>query len=323
MPVLEERHQRLLQLFGDNKVKDVEAFVQGGLPDMEADAAVVHGAVTLLKDEKIRADFDIYLKKFLMSMDIILPHPAAHPYRVPAKRFGYILRVAKERYKDTSLDLGDAGEKVKELINAHLISLGINPMVPPVELLADDFIEKLNQHAGGNFEAKASEMEHAIRKHCTVHHDEDPAFYKSLSEKVENLIDQYQDNWEVLAEKLEKLRAEAIKGRKTGKEEMSKEATNFYEHIANQAFTNGKVPAAAKAKMKDLMETIVDTLQESIGSIDFWSNADKQKKIRSKIKTALTLTGIAELKQNRERAAIEIMKLAKNRHDELLKGGNK
>jgi len=321
MPVLEERYQRLLQLFADNKVKHVEAFVQGRLPDMEADAAVVHVAVTLLKDEKIRADFDIYLKKFLMSMDIILPHPAAHPYRVPAKRFGYILRVAKERYKDTSLDLGDAGEKVKELINAHLISLGINPMVPPVELLADDFIEKLNQHAGGNLEAKASEMEHAIRKHCTVHHDEDPAFYKSLSEKVENLIDQYQGNWEVLAEKLEKLRTEAIKGRKTGKEGMSKEATTFYEHIANQAFTDGKVPGTAKAKMKDLMETIVDTLQESIGSIDFWTNADKQKKIRSKIKTALTLTGIAELKQNRERAAIEIMKLAKNRHDELLKGG--
>jgi type I restriction enzyme R subunit len=72
--------------------------------------------------------------------------------------------------------------------------------------------------------------------------------------------------------------------------------------------------------MKVLMETIVDTLQDSIGSIDFWTNADKQKKTRSEIKTALMLTGINELKQNRERVAVEIMKLAKNRHDELLKG---
>ena len=90
------------------------------------------------------------------------------------------------------------GEKVKRLINEHLISLGINPKVPPVELLSEDFIDKLNQHAAGNAEAKASEMEHAIRKHCTVHHDEDPAFYKSLSEKVENLIEQYQDQWDKL-----------------------------------------------------------------------------------------------------------------------------
>jgi type I restriction enzyme R subunit len=320
VPVLEERYQRLLQLFAGHRVKQVAEFVQGRLPDVEADAAVVHAAVTLLKDEKIRADFDVYLKKFLMSMDIILPHQAAQPYRVPAKRFGYILRVAKERYKDTSLNLGDAGQKVKDLINAHLISLGINPKVPPVELLADDFIENLNRHAAGNLEAKASEMEHAIRKHCTVHHDEDPAFYKSLSEKVEQLIDRYQDQWDLLAGELEKLRVEAMEGRQTGEDGMSREATTFYAHIAGEAFPGGKVPNEARAGMRDVMEAIVGTLQESIGIIDFWTNGDKQKKTRSEIKTALMLTGISELKQNRERIAVEIMKLAKNRHDELLKG---
>jgi len=153
-----------------------------------------------------------------------------------------------------------------------------------------------------------------------VHHDEDPAFYKSLSQKVENLIDQYQDQWEKLAEELEKLRVVAIEGRKEGEEGMSREASTFFDHIANEAFENGEVPAEAKPKMKVLMEAIVETLQESIASIDYWNNSDKQKKTRSEIKTALTLTGITELKTKRERIAIEIMKLAKNRHDELLKG---
>ena len=286
---------------------------------MEADASVVHEAVKLLKDEKIRADFDVYLKKFLMSMDIILPHEAAHAFRVPAKRFGYILRVTKERYKDSSLNLGDAGEKVRQLINEHLISLGINPKVAPVELLAEDFILNLNKHSEGNEDAKASEMEHAIRKHCTVHNDEDPAFYKSLSEKVENLLNKHQDDWVKLTDDLEKLRSEALSGRKSGQDGMSKEATTFYEHIANEAFEDGKVPTSAKPKMKTLMETIVATMQDSIGSIDFWNNADKQKKTRSEIKTALTLTEIPELKSNRERIAVEVIKLAKNRHNDLLR----
>ncbi|NOQ14803.1 MAG: HsdR family type I site-specific deoxyribonuclease [Methyloprofundus sp.] len=320
VPILEERYQRLLQLFKQHKVQDVEAFVQGALVDVQADAQVVHQAVSLLKNEKLRADYEVYLKKFLMSLDIILPHEAAHPFRVPAKRFAYILRVVKERYKDDSLDLGDAGEKVKDLINAHLISLGINPKIPPVELLADDFIEQLNQHAGDNDEAKASEMEHAIRKHCTVHEDEDPAFYKSMSEKVENLIDQYNDQWEILAEELEKLRTEVVEGRTEGEAGMSQEATTFYHHIINEAFEKGEVPSHAKDKMKTLMETVVDVLQETIGGIEFWQNPDKQKQLRSQIKTALTLTNIPELKQNRERVTVEIMKLAKNRHDELLKG---
>lgn len=162
-------------------------------------------------------------------------------------------------------------------------------------------------------------MEHAIRKHCTVHHDEDPAFYKSLSEKVEQLIDRHQGEWEKLAEELQNLRKVAVEGRQQGEAGMSREATTFYEHIANEAFEDGVVPPEANAKMTALMEAIVDTLQHSIGSIDFWNNADKQKRTRSEIKTALTLTGISELKSRRERIAVEIMKLAKNRHDALLK----
>lgn len=321
MPVLEERFQRLLHLFAEHRIEGMKAFVQGTLPGLEAEVAVVQAAVRLLKDEKIRADFGVYLKKFLMSLDIVLPHPAAQPFRVPAKRFGYVLRVAKERYKDTSLDLGDAGQKVKDLINEHLVSLGINPKVPPVELLAEDFIDKLNQHSGGSAEAKASEMEHAIRKHCTVHEQEDPAFYKSLAEKVERLIKLHHDQWEQLALALEKLRDEALAGRQSGADGLSHEASPFYDHVANQAFPGGQVPPEAAPQMKALMESLVDRLQESIGSIDFWTNADKQKRVRSEIKTALTLSGIPELKKNRERVAIEIMKLAKNRHNELLKGG--
>src|SRR3546814_2788617 len=60
----------------------------------------------------------------------------------------------------------------------------------------------------GDPEAKASEMEHAIRKHCTVHFDEDPAFYKRMSEKLERLIQQHGKNWDLLADEYEQLRSE-------------------------------------------------------------------------------------------------------------------
>jgi len=317
LPVLEERYQRLLQHFTALGVKNIKGFVTGALPDLDANAAVAHEAVKALKDEKQRANFEVYLKKFLVSMDIILPHPSAQPYRVPAKRFGYLLQVTKERYKDTSLDLGSAGEKVKALINAHLISLGINPKVEPVELLAEDFLEKLAAHAGKNSEAKASEMEHAIRKHCTVHYDEDPAFFKKLSEKVDALIEKHQDEWDLLAEKLAALRTEAVAGRQQGEDGMSKEATTFYEHIVQVGFAKGSIDDGDKPKFKALMETIVEILQETMASIDFWQNPDKQKRVRGLIKIEITKAGIEEIKQNRERVAVEIMKLAKNRHDEL------
>ena len=319
LPVLEERYQRLLQHFEGKGVGGIKAFVNGDLPGLQQQAAVVHAAVKALADERCRADFEVYLKKFLMSLDIILPHASAQPFRVPAKRFGYILQVAKERYKDASLQLGDAGEKVKALINEHLISLGINPKVPPVELLAEDFLQRLQQHAGGNDEAKASEMEHAIRKHCTVHHDEDPAFYKKLSEKVDALIERHHDEWDLLVEKLDELRVEAVAGRKQGVEGLGREASTFYEHIAQVGFGSADVPPADLPAFKVLMEQIVELLQETIGSIDFWQSPDKQKRLRGNIKTTIGHAKIDALLSQRERVAVEVLKLAKNRHDELLR----
>ncbi len=130
MPILEERYQRLLQHFRVAGLAEIEGFVKGTLPTPEAEVALLHAAVGALKEIKPRADFEVYFKKFLQSLNLILPNPAGHPYRGAARRFGYLLRMVKERYKDDSLDITDAGEKVKALINEHLIDLGINPKIP-------------------------------------------------------------------------------------------------------------------------------------------------------------------------------------------------
>jgi type I restriction enzyme R subunit len=117
--------------------------VTGALSNARAEVAVLHAAVGAMKEIKPRADFEVYLKKFLQSLNLILPNESGHRYRGPARRFGYLLRMIKERYKDDSLNIADAGEKVKALINEHLIDLGINPRVPPIELLSPDFMEQV------------------------------------------------------------------------------------------------------------------------------------------------------------------------------------
>lgn len=318
LPVLEERFNRLVQHFEGLGVDAIRAFVTGRLPDAAAEVTVVHHSVTCLKEIKVRADFEVYLKKFLMSLDIILPNPAADPYRVPANRFGYLLRMTKERYKDDTMNLGDAGEKVKRLINEHLISLGINPKVPPVALLADDFLEQLNRHASGNKEAKASEMEHAIRKHCTVHFDEDPAFYRRLSEKLEQLLQRHRENWDALTEELAHLRSEAISGRQEVVQGLGREETTFYEHLAFLVFGGIDVPVEKQADIKRLVQRIVKILQTTIGLIDFWSNPEEQRKLRGELADALLMIDLPEITKDYERLAVELVKLAKHRHEQII-----
>jgi len=268
---------------------------------------------------KPRADFEVYFKKFLQSLNLILPNPAGHPYRGAARRFGYLLRMVKERYKDESLDIADAGEKVKALINEHLIDLGINPKIPPVELLSDDFMAHVQKHSQGSAEAKASEMEHAIRKHCTVHFDEDPAFYKRLSEKLEKLIQDHRDNWEALAEGYEHLRREALEGRTETVDGLTMEATTFYDHVVQIAFDRGEIPADARVPLKKLMLHLVELLQDTIGVLDFWKKPIEVKKLRGNVDTEILLANIPALNAKHERLAVEVVKLAEKRHRELIK----
>jgi type I restriction enzyme R subunit len=319
MPILDERYQRLLQHFRSAGVPQIEAFVRGTLAGPQEDVAVLHAAVGALKEIKPRADFEVYFKKFLQSLNLILPNSAGQPYRGPARRFGYLLRMVKERYKDDSLDITDAGEKVKALINEHLVDLGINPKIPPVELLSDDFIAHVQKHAQGSAEAKASEMEHAIRKHCTVHFDEDPAFYKRLSEKLEKLIQDHRDNWKALAEGYEQLRKEVLEGRTEAAEGLTMEATTFYDYVLHLAFDGGEVPAEQRAPLKKLMLRIVELLQNTIDVLDFWKKPIEVKKLRGSIDTEILLADIPALSAKHERIAVEIVKLAEKRHEELIK----
>ena len=319
LPILEERYQRLLHHFRAAGVAEIEAFAKDALPDPPAEVAVIHSAVGAMKDIKRRADFEVYLKKFLQSLNLILPHAAGHPFRGPARRFGYLLRMVKERYKDDSLDIADAGAKVKALINEHLMDLGINPKIPPIELLSDDFIANVQKHSQGDPEAKASEMEHAIRKHCTVHFEEDPAFYKKLSEKLEKLIEEHKHNWDALAEGCEHLRLEAEAGRTEAIDGLTKEATTFYDYVTQLAFGGGEFPAEIRQRLKALMSRIVEILQETIDIIDFWKKPIEVKKLRGNIDTELLLSDIPQFAGPHERIAVEIVKLAEKRHAELTK----
>jgi type I restriction enzyme R subunit len=105
-------------------------------------------------------------------------------------------------------------------------------------------------------------MEHAIRKHCTVHFDEDPAFYTKLSEKLEKLIEQHRDSWKSLADDLEQLRKDAIAGRTDAAPGLTKEATTFYDYVLQLAYDGGSAPADDRAALEKLMLRIVEMMQD-------------------------------------------------------------
>src|SRR5690349_18319477 len=83
------------------------------------------------------------------------------------------------RYRDTPVLGKGVGAKVRKLIDDHVVSMGVDPKIPPISLTDADFEQHVAQEP--NDRAKASEMEHAIRAHIRENLDQDPVAYRKLS----------------------------------------------------------------------------------------------------------------------------------------------
>jgi type I restriction enzyme R subunit len=158
IPKLRDRHQRVVDLFRSHGMED--------LGDTEA-------CVDLLGDERLRAEFAVKLKQFLETLDVVLPRPEGLPFTQDAKTLAFVYARARNRYKEGLPYIGKSvGAKVRKLIDDHVISLGINPKIPPISLTDGEFEDHLGRQVSPR--AKASEMEHAIRYHIHKHLNEDP-----------------------------------------------------------------------------------------------------------------------------------------------------
>jgi len=258
VPVLRDRHLRVVDLFRQRGIESLE--------DTEA-------CVEALGSEKLRAEFAVKLKAFLGSLDTVLPRPEGLPYSGDAKRLAYIYARARNRYKDTPVLGKDVGAKVRKLIDDHVISLGIDPKIPPIQLTDAQFDTHVARAA--NDRAKASEMEHAIRSHIRKHTDEDPVLYRKLSEHLNDILKTLGEKWNEVIAQLQKI----IDELRTGKAGSADTPSDLPEHCAPFLRTvldvvcAGQAPTAAELlRLKDVTVELVDLLvQELQGNRDIWS----------------------------------------------------
>ena len=258
VPVLRDRHLRVVDLFrqrGIDQLSDTEACVEA------------------LGNEKLRAEFAVKLKAFLGSLDTVLPRPEGLPYTRDAKKLAYIYARARNRYKDTPLLGKDVGAKVRKLIDDHVISLGIDPKIPPIQLTDTQFDTHVARAA--NDRAKASEMEHAIRSHIRKHTDEDPVLYRKLSEHLNDILKTLGEKWDEVIAQLQKI----IDELRSGKAGSADAPSDLPEHCAPFLRTvldvvcAGQTPTAAELmRLKDVTVELVDLLvQELKANPKIWS----------------------------------------------------
>lgn len=306
LPRLRDRHTRVLQLFAENGVDDL-------FSDEEE-------AVHLLRDPQLRATFEVYFKDFAASMDIVLPRPEALPYEKDLKQLGKIRTRAANLYRDDAMGTGVANSeevrgKVRQLIDEHLVAQGIDPLVKPIALLDPKFSDHINRQRSPR--AKASEMEHAARHHIKKRRDQDPVYYDALSEKLENILKQYESDWDQLAEQLDLFRKDLKKDEQTEVHGLDSQAELPFYRLLRKRTSEHAAPELGEEEMANLTHEVVTHIRQEIGAVDFWRNAAAQKHLRRWVVRFLDDEGLVPFDQL-EATADEILALAKYNHPRLV-----
>lgn len=272
LPKLKAKHTLAMSFFKQVKSDDIDDYVLA------------------LKSETVRAQYDMAFKQFAKQFNVILPDPSVAPYVPDMKLLGKIHNAAKTKYRDEGLDMRDIGEKVRQLVDEHILSTGVDPKIPPIDLLAANFKDSIKPTKSD--ESKASEIESAIKHHITINIDEDPEYYRSLSLRLRDIIEKTHGQWEQQLELLLEMTDDIKTGHQQAAQDVGLSETEyaFYNILmaeVAQVSDGNVIDEATHDAIKQTTQTLVQMLDEATKIIDFFTKPDEIKRMKKEIKRAV------------------------------------
>jgi type I restriction enzyme R subunit len=259
--------------------------------------------VRVLEPEDTRAQFDDVFAKFAKSMDMLLPDPRALPYRADLQWLSKVRLASGARFRDQSFSLADAGEKVRALIAEYIGADRIEKLLEPISILSPKFEEEIAKLPTAA--AKASEMEHAIKYELKIRFEENPVFFQSLRQRLEEILEERRQERISSAQELRKLGALKSELESVGNiaRSLSLSETGFamYELLLVAKRNGTTRPHAAEERAvyhgerDEESRSLAEALEQdviSLAVIDWRTKDDVQREMRRRIKRQLRAAGI-------------------------------
>jgi type I restriction enzyme R subunit len=167
----------------------------------------------LLGDEALRNDFYNQLSNFGKYLGIALESEHVYNaigeediklYKCEFKFYQELRASVKLRYSDT-IDHKEYEAKMRNLMDTYIAAEDIIQITAPVDILNEkEFEDELMRL--GSPRAKADAIRTRMTKRISEKWDENPAYYKKFSERIEEIIEQYKEKRISELEYLEKMR---------------------------------------------------------------------------------------------------------------------
>ena len=300
LPKLESAHNVAINFFNPDNINDIEK-------------CVMH-----LEPEDRRITFNQRFRTFANYLDMLYPDPKALKFTKDLKTLAEIKIKARNKFERQKETFRECSAKVLALIEEHIKVESIEKLTEPTSIFSEKFdeeIEKLN-----SAKSKASEIEHAVRHQINIKIEEDPIYYKSLRDKLKQIIEDYKEGRINDAEQLKNLNKilNEIRNPQTESQKLGvePEVSPFYKLLKEKNSSdyalkedNPDYNNKHKLSEKDAANEIYKILEEYTQIIDWHIKEDTKRKMRSKIKRILRQTSC----ENIEHKTIKILEIARAR----------
>jgi len=299
----------------DRRNRAVAVFTDRGITDLQTE---VEACVDLLADLKTRAEFINKLRMFYEMLNI-LEHRPEVPNDVfrDAKLLGFINKVASNLYRDPALNLLGVAEKVKALIDAHISARGVDPKIPPTAITDAEFEKVLQAQPGSR--ARAAQMQYAMRYHIIGFSNQNPLFARKMSEKLEEILKRFKDDWDALERELRKFMDELRRGDRNDFPDLDPRVQVPFVRLILEVCSEGR--QLDEKQRKDAINTtldIVERIRQEIAKVGFWKNADRRELLTRQLVRDLDASGICPPGKERD-IAQRLVALAKENHENLVR----
>jgi type I restriction enzyme R subunit len=298
----------------DRRARAVAVFTDRGITDLQGQ---VNECVELLEDLKIRADFINKLRMFYETLTI-LEHRPEVPVDVfrDAKLLGFINKVAANLYRDPALNLLGVAEKVKMLINAHVSARGVDPKVPPTKITDAEFEKVLQTQLSSR--ARATQMQHAARYHIIGFSNQNPVYARKMSEKLEEILQRFKDDWDALERELRKFVDELKQGDRNEFPDLDPNVQVPFVRLVLEETSKGREldETQRRAAVSATLD-MVERIRQEVRKVGFWKNQAMRELLTRTLVRDLDKAGICP---GTERdSAQRLVALAKENHENLTK----
>ena len=191
---LSERHTHVWDVFKSVENKD------------DPEAMQLH-----LRPEDIRDDYYDALKAFTKTLQIALTSPKWHSetkeedkkvFKKHLKYFLNLRQAVKQRYGE-SIDYSDFDARIRTMIAEEIGAKEVKQIIEPVSIFAEAAFDTEIDGIEGDA-AKADAIAARMKKAITENMDDDPAFYKKLSDFIQDAIEAHEQKRISDAEYLER-----------------------------------------------------------------------------------------------------------------------